>query len=311
MQLSESTLEHLQDEAYAFLCREALQESLAALEREKSAISVTRPPFGMLARKATRDAFTQSMRTVLDNEAALRDRIARLDGINDWLRPLIRNSVSGYLAAASPPYCALLQIAARLDDWEIAAQGLPETLVAFARDVRGVRTAASAPGATSQTCAHELAVLRETAERLERRRSELLLIEQSITALAAGGPAAEIRLPTLPDLQRVAWVARLAVLPVAQVVVELTRVEAEVRTFLAEGSANVSARLEAARDICGNLVENALEEYWNQLRAHARRHYVEERDVDEVLEMLTSRYVDASIKRRQRTLTDDPFLNGR
>jgi hypothetical protein len=251
------------------------------------------------------------MRTALDNEAALRDRLARIEGIIDWLRPLIRNSVSGYLAAASPPYCVLLQISARLDDWERAAQALPELLTAFARDVRAVRQAAGTPNATAQSYTHELAVLRGTVERLELHRDELALIERAVAELIAGGPAAEIRVPPLPDLRRLAWVGRLAVLPVAQVLAEVTRVETETRAFLADGAAAIEARLQSGRDICSNLAENALEQYWSQLRAHARLHYVEERDVDDVLDMLNQRYVDAAIKRRQHAVSVDPFVASR
>jgi hypothetical protein len=87
MELSEATLELLQNEAYVFLCREVVEDTLASLEREKAEIASTRPPFGVLARKETREAFTRSMRTALDNEAALRDRLAQISGIEEWLRP--------------------------------------------------------------------------------------------------------------------------------------------------------------------------------------------------------------------------------
>ncbi len=305
MELSAATIENLRDEAYVALCREALQERLVALAREKAEIATTRPPFGVLARKETRDAFTRSMRTALDNEAALHERVTRLDSIGDWLRPLLRNGVSSYLADASAPYCNFLQIDARLDDWERAVAALPDLLLAFARDLRAVRAAAAAPGATSHSCAREFAALRAATERLGRHRHELYVIARAVTELTVGGPAAEIRLPALPDFQRGPWVARLAVLPPAQVVEEAARVEAEARAFLADEAvaAEIGARLQAARDICGNLAENALEQYWNQLRAHARLHYVEERDVDEVLDMLTRRYVDSNTRHR----LDEPF----
>lgn len=305
MEFASATLEHLRDEAYASLGREALQEQLAALERQKAEIADTRPPFGLLARKETRDAFTRSMRTALDNEVALRERLARLDGILDWLRPLIRNGVSAYLAGMSQPYCALLQVEARLDDWECAVQALSDLLLAFARDVHSVRVAASPAGAAPPAYARELAALRTIVGRLERHRHELDVIAQAIGELTAGGLPTEVRLPALPDFRRSAWLDRLALLSPAQVVAEATRVEAEARSFLADENlaAGVAARLQANRDLCANLAENALEQYWNQLRTHACAHYVEERDVDEVLDMLTRRYVDADIQSR----LDEPF----
>lgn len=311
MEFSAATLEHLRDEAYAYLCREALQAQLFALAREKHAIAGTRPPFGgLLTRKESREAFDRSMRTALDHEMALQEQLARIDGITDWLRPLIRNSVSAYLAEASADYCALLQIDARLNDWEQSCAQLPELLQAFARDVRAVATAATAPGATNAGYVTELASLREMAERLEQQRDELAVLEQSIASLAGEGPAREVKVPVLPDLYRVAWVGRLAVIPPAQLVPEAARVEAEFRQMLTDTMPLIAARLDAARTVCGNLAETALEEYWNQLRQHARAHYVEARDVGDVLEYLTQRYVDADLKRRQTGLTG-PFMTGR
>lgn len=301
MELSATTLQNLQDEAYAALCREAVEERLGVLEAEKATIASTRPPFGLLARRETRDAFTRSMRTALDNEAALRGQLARLDAITDWLRPLIRNGVSAYLAEASPEYCGFLQADARLYDWERAIQNLPDLLLAFARDLRNLRTATTA-ATTLKDCASELADLHAAAGRLERLRLELHILEQTIGERTAG-----IRLPALPNLQHLPWLARLVDLPPPQLAVEAARVETEVRTHLADEAtfaAGVAARLQAAHDICSNLAENALEQYWNQLRSHARLHYVEERSVDEVLEMLTQRYIDANLQRQR----EQPFL---
>ena len=97
-------------------------------------------------------------------------------------------------------------------------------------------------------------------------------------------------------------------LPPDQAIAELTQVETEVRAFVVGGTDPVIARLEASRDACTQLESKALELYWDQLRAHARAHYVEERDIDDVLKMLAQRYVSADIVRRQRELPSNPFL---
>jgi hypothetical protein len=111
-------------------------------------------------------------------------------------------------------------------------------------------------------------------------------------------------------IRRVASVGGLAVLPLSQVGPEAGRVEAEFRRLLNEGMPLLAARLDAARSVCSNLTENALEEYWSQLRTYARQHYVEPRDVTEVIDELTQRYVDADLKRRQTGLTG-PFMTAR
>jgi hypothetical protein len=311
MELSEATLELLQDEAYAFLCRQVVQETLASIECEKAVIASTRPPFGVLARKETRDAFTRSMRTALDNEAALRDRLAQISGIEVWLRPLLRQDIAAYLAAVSPDFKRFQHVRARLDVWEVAFQALRELLVAFARELRNLREAVGSDPAAGGRLGHELSVVSEIAVRLEQQHRKLLVIGSAVAELTQAGAMSEIRAPALPDFQRVAWVSRLAALPLDQALTEATCFEKEVRDFLADGTDLVHARLEVNRDGCARLENKVLEQYWNQLRAHAQAHYVEERDVDDVLAMLAQRYGSAENARWEKEPLSDPYSTER
>jgi hypothetical protein len=304
MELPRTTLSLLQDDAYASLCREAVTQSLAALESEKAVVATTRPPFGgMLARKETREKFDRSMRRVLGTEAALRDRLSRLDAVNAVLQPLLRRGVSDYLAQVSPEYCRNLQLLARLGDWEIAYQALPELLLGFARDLRGLRLAATgAPNLRS--CLYELATLRDMASRLERHAREISIIGQAIAETASADAFSDVTVPALPDFQRLPWVSRLASLSPAQVVTETAAAEAEIRRFLAAGAETELARIEASRDAARRRADHFVERYTAQLQAHARTHYVEERDVDPVLGQLYRDYVEAGIEERQQALFD-------
>lgn len=308
MELSDTTLAHLRDEAYVFLAGQALRARLEQLGRERATVETTRPPFGgVLASRASREKYAHSMRSVDNNEAVLRDQLAQITGIGDWLRPIIRKDVSTYLASVSPDYCRLLQIAARLDDWERAYHGMPELLVAFARDLRALRQALAMAKKTPPPVAHELAHLRESAERLAHQQRELRVIERAALALLPAGLASAIRFPDLLDLQRLAWVSRLVVIPPARAMAEVSQVETEMRAFLAGPSDQVLARLHASRDECARVVDRTLEEYWQQLRAHAREHYVEDRDVSDIIRMLSEHYIDADIQRHQQAVASDPF----
>jgi hypothetical protein len=307
MELSAATLELLQDEAYAFLCREVLEETLAKLEHEKAEIASTRPPFGVLARKETREAFTRSMSTALDNEAALRNRLAQIKGFEEWLRPLLSQDIAAYLTAVSPDYRRFQEVRTRLDDWERTFLTLPEFLVAFARELRNLRQAVDSAPAAGSRLGSELPAVSEIAVRLERQQRGLPGIAAAVAELAQAGAMSEIRVPVLPDMQRVEWVNRLAALPLDRALTEAACVEKEVRDFLADGLDLVHARLEVSRDVCTRLENKALEQYWDQLRAHAQTHYVEERDVDEVLAMLAQRYASANLARHQAELLADPF----
>src|SRR5687768_5662776 len=149
MVLSKATLEHLRDEAYVCLCRETVQESLKALERNKAELVNSRPPFGVLAGKKTREAFESSLRSTDDTEAALRDRLARAERYDTWLHRCISHDLSAYLQAVNPEYQRVSEIKRLLDEWErCVTRLLPDTLVAFAREMRGLRLAANSSGRT-------------------------------------------------------------------------------------------------------------------------------------------------------------------
>lgn len=308
MELSDTTLAHLRDEAYADLAREALLARLGQLKTERATVVSTRPPFGVLARRSTREAFARTMRTVDDNEQVLRDQLAEITGIVDWLRPFIRRDVSAYLAGESPDYCQLLQLAARMDDWEQAYRRVPELLTAFARDLRAVRLALTPEKGSHALFAHELAVLRESAERLTAQRHELDVIAQAARALVPAGTKPEPGFPDLSHLQRLPWVSRLAVLPPEKALAEVTQAEAGIRALVGGPDHATFARLQQNRARCAELSDGLLEHYWHQLRAHARAHYVEEREVHDVIRMLSETYVDAELRRRQQAVSVDPFV---
>ncbi len=60
MSLSEDTIGLLRDEAYLLLCRDTVQGALNLAAEKKDEVASTRPPFGVLARKKTREAFESS-----------------------------------------------------------------------------------------------------------------------------------------------------------------------------------------------------------------------------------------------------------
>jgi hypothetical protein len=305
MELTEDTLSLLRDEAYVYLCREVVEEKLAALEQEKVAIASTRSPFGVFARKSTRDAFTRSMSTALNNEAALRDRLVQIVRLEDWLQPLLRRDIAAYLDAVSEDYQRFSKIHALLAEWHVGLLALPEMLTAFTRDMRTVREAAASgrrPEARAATA------LVEIAARVEEHFMKLAQTGAAIAEHACHLGAEEIRLPTLPNLQRVTWVNRLGVIPLGQVGPEIVRVESELRALIIGGTETALARLRGTQEIALQLQEAFLENYWKQLRTHARIHYVEERDLDEVLETLTGCY-DGAINAQRRTLAShNPFI---
>ena len=306
MELSRATLQLLRDEAYVALCRDAVQECLKNLQRDKVGLVNSRPPFGVLAPKKTREAFESSLRTTDDTEAAMRARLARIEKYETWLNRQISRELGTYLGAVSPEYKRVGEIKLLLGDWEKGVTRLlPDTLIAFAREMRGLRLAVSTPDRVERPGAHEIALLYEIALRVESQLDRLAQIAATVNAHALE-IALEVRLAPLPMFRRSAWVDWLCAVPLDQALIDLARAEGEIRTFLNDMQP-IYGRLQAGRVSCVQRQENYLEQYWTQLRAHAQSHWVEEREVDEVLDTLSARY-DADITRRQREVTYNPFL---
>lgn len=310
MELSATTIGHLRDEAYATLCRHAVTQALEQLEQEKANIVSTRPPFGILASKQTREAFERSLQTATGNEAGLRTRLGQIIQLEKWLHGILHTELRQYLSLISPEYRHFAQVDQMLDQWEVQFRALPELLTAFARDVKNATLqSASAPGMRDLQL---FAILRDSALRVEQHFNSMDQIVTQFTLLLPSDATAEVRVPKLPDFRRVAWVNRIAALPADQLLTEGTRVEREAREFVAADHASIGIRLQAAHEACKRYEENFLLHYWNQLRAHAQAHYIEERNIDEVIEMLMQNYVTSDLARRQRELiAADPFQGER
>ncbi len=91
MSLPDDIIALLRDEAYLVLCRTALKGALERAIAEKEYVASTRPPFGIIGSKKTKETYEHSMRTVSDTAAGLENRVAKLDGIEVWLKSVLRD----------------------------------------------------------------------------------------------------------------------------------------------------------------------------------------------------------------------------
>jgi hypothetical protein len=147
------------------------------------------------------------------------------------------------------------------------------------------------------------------ADSLDRTALQLESLTRSMAMFAANSPYKDVVLPELPIKGVVGWVDNLALqhdrdaLPAAQ------EMEADARGVVAKRLTDYHASATAALEAIGVIENQELESYWEVLRAHALAHYVQERDVDEVLNELNERYVVANIERRQRAIESqvDPY----
>jgi flagellar biosynthesis/type III secretory pathway chaperone len=287
--------ELLRDEAYAFLCREAVEEQLVAMEQQKAALLKTRSPFGVLRRKESIAEIDRSIEQATRTADSLRARMVRLAKYEETLQQRIRADLQAYLKVASAEYQGFGRLQELYDKWHATVhQDFRGELAAFSREMREILQIATAPGARPLDCGPKLRELRTIAVRLESLDTALAKIVENIQWQCHElAEAEDVRAPVLPQVRRVLWVDWLSVIPLDQLVGELTRAETEVRTTL-RASIDEAARVErASSERCANLKLSLLETYWSQLRTHAQTYYVEPLDVDSVLKVFADRYDEA------------------
>lgn len=303
VQLSAETIACLRDEAYAHLCRQSLTQELERIEAEKQQIEATRPPFGVLASKKTRETYETSLESAIHSESELRQQLMQVERLEHWLRSMIQDSLNDYLSIVSPDHQLFNQINTLVDRWQNAVASLSEHALAFARDLR----AAAATDQSRNHSLHAIASLRSTAGYLHSEAAKVGLIAQEAARLGHGRVSATSMLPALPAFRAATWVDRIIILGRAECGTELHAAEVEARAFCTSGKNDLLLQGEKTRAASLHARQAYLESYWQQLRAHALRHYVAPREVDEVIKELTEHYVAADLQRRQAELTHNPF----
>jgi tetratricopeptide (TPR) repeat protein len=313
MSLPDDVISLLRDEAYLDLCRNALKDALERIVEEKQQVTETRPPFGILASKKQREEFEMSMQTVLDTETAIEARLGKLEAIENWLKSAIRERLREYLKQASENYRRSGKIAEAIKAWDRLIEHYGEQLLALARNIKNVSVsfAGAAGGARSAfgDRAQAFAELRMGADSLDRTAVQLESLTRTMAMYAANSAYKDVELPELPIKGVVGWVDNLALqhdrdaLPAAQ------EMESDARAVVAKKLGEYHTAAQTAVESLSTIETQELESYWEVLRAHALAHYVQERDVDEVLNELNERYVVANIERRQRAIESqlDPY----
>jgi hypothetical protein len=303
----------LRDEAYLDLCRNALKDALERAIAEKQQVTETRPPFGILATKKQRETFESSMQVVLDTEAAIEARLGKLEAIENWLKSAIRERLRDYLRQASENYRRSAKIAEAIRAWDRLIEHYGEQLLALARNIKNVSVsfAGAAGGARSAFSdrAQAFAELRMGADSLDRTAVQLESLTRTMAMYAANSAYQDVQLADLPIEGVVGWVDNLALMHDRDALPAAQEMEADARGIVAKKLTEYHGSAAAALAALGTIENQELESYWEVLRAHALAHYVQERDVDEVLNELNERYVVANIERRQRAIESqvDPY----
>jgi hypothetical protein len=126
---------------------------------------------------------------------------------------------------------------------------------------------------------------------------------------AANSAYKDVQLLDLPIKNVVSWVDNLALMHDRDALPAAQDMEADARNIVAKKLTDFHVSAKEALEALVAIEGQELESYWEVLRAHALAHYVQERDVDDVLNELNERYVVANIERRQRAIESqvDPY----
>jgi len=312
MSLPDSTITLLQDEAYLHLCRKSVETALGEIAAQRDEVESTRPPFGILATRSTRQAFQASMHTVLTGEAALRTRLGKIDLLENALKSRLQRELHAYLERASADYGKSRRVLAVIDGWELLLPTYGEKLKALARELREASQSVQHHTLGSHQAYERriraLAQLRFAAVAADTAAGQMEAVAQRLGS-AGGTLFTCITLPEPPFVRQTDWTDRAIKLPDLEMAVALNRAESAIRSLIADDLAPLRTQAAEARNLVGDVAYHYLEHYWSQLRLHAQAHYVAESDVDEVLTRLEDRYIAADIRNRMNALADvaDPY----
>lgn len=316
VELPEEIVNLLTDEAYLSLSREAVQGALVRAGQEKTTVASSRPPFGIHATKSGRRSYEQSMSLALTTEAALTARLERITVLESALRRRLRPAVQSHLGFIAPQYAQREELLAAVQDWEGLLDGYHEQTQAFSRELRLAIGLMNSPETAAPELAGErlstLAALHQAAGGVDSAAWRLEEADRRLTA-ASGTYFATIQIGPPPLIHQVAWVERVAAQPDHLLVAELGRTEAMAHGLVNIRLAPLHAHAAAARAKIEGEAEKYLEAHWAQLRRHALTYFVQERDVDEVLDLVTEHLltVDSQRQRERLAPADDPYLGER
>jgi hypothetical protein len=88
----------------------------------------------------------------------------------------------------------------------------------------------------------------------------------------------------------------------------MQQIEGTIRATIAERIPQLQTAIDAAHEYVTQRESAYLDNYWQQLRVHAQAHYVAERDLDEVINELSGRYIE---QHRQLEAQQSPYLHER
>jgi hypothetical protein len=304
VQLSPETIACLRDEAYVYLCRQSLTQELTRVEIERADVEKTKPSFALFASKQSRLAYQRAMDAVLEAEGVIRQKLVPVERLEHTLRSELENALNEHLRLTDPEPQIFDEICALVDRWQSSVASLGEHALAFARDNRAA--AKVEPGRSPD--AEAVATFRSSAAYLHAAAAKIDLITEEAARLGEGRLPPGTRLPQLPPFRPSTWVDKTFLLAPENCTAELQAAELEARAFCNSGKNDLLVAAETTRAAALRARQSFLDAHWSLLRAHALKHYVKPREVDEVIAELSARYLTSDLDHYQIEQAKNPFI---
>jgi hypothetical protein len=239
---------------------------------------------------------------------SLTKRLARIDALEDSLKSTLHDKLRDHLQEASPDYRFGADVFSAITAWEREVNPYGDCLVAFARELKCAARALVGPRinlyASFNPQAEAVSGLRHFAESVDHASLRLDAAAKNLRQAITGTIYEKVRVLAPPIAGLVQWMERLALLSNVDALVEMQARDIDLRPLLANKLLVLHACATTARETVGEVQRDYLKNYWDNLRQHALANYVEDRNVDEVLDELTARYVPAN----QQVVRDVPAL---
>jgi hypothetical protein len=248
------------------------------------------------------------------SDSSQKNRLAKIDALQDWLQSALHAKLRDYLREESHEYRYSAKVLSAISTWEQGVNPYGDCLLAFASELKNAaRALAGSRGdlySSFNSRSKAMAGLLLSAGNLDRASLQLDAAAHHLGQVIAGTiyDHDEVRVLPPPFAGLVQWVENLELRANVEALVKMQNKEAEVRLLLVNKLLPLRSRATTAREAVTKAQEDYFENYWADLRLHALTHYVKDREVDEVLDELTERYLGAIPLDGRQFIPDEPAL---
>ena len=236
---------------------------------------------------------------------SLKNRLAKVDALADSLKSTLHAKLRDYLQESSHDYRYGAKVISALNAWEQGVNPYGDCLLAFAHELKH---AARALGGSKENLyasfdsrAKAMSGLSLSAQNVDHASLHLDAAAKQLSHGIAGTIYEKVCVLAPPFAGLVQWMERLALLSNFDALVEMQAKEAEVRPLLANKLLLLHSCATTAREAVAEVQRGYFNNYWDTLRRYALANYVNDRDVNEVLAELTTRYTSTNLQ-------DEPAL---